>query len=319
MNPKVKEYLDDLNFEGVCRDGAYLIPTRDNPHISYEGRYYINGSRGIVYKYDINGDKYFAKPFSQAESYIETRSEVLLGEVFNDLDVPSVRARFLKHNNEIKCVITKDVRNISDIDVCLASECDEFRAMNFNTKRLNGCDRQRFFDMLTNSKQKKLWKLFMTDNGKKSHIEAYLAGLLLTNQDMHDENVFLYKDKSQSKKNDGVILIDNELTGFAIVDGADYMESGDLYDAFMHQKVGYFKPAGDFTQEMTYPELIKTFNSEIQSGVIDKKYIPFLHKVRDYDLSNKIKEVEKETEVTMGSLYDVYSWLWEYMQDNLEL
>lgn len=314
MNKEVKKYLENLDLSNTdIRNGVISASGRNN-NIQYLGSKRVLGSRGVLYEYLINGERYYAKTMRDSSPSLEAKCEVILGEVLNDIGVHAVKARFFRRENGELCVLTKDVKNIPGIQADVITSIKE---MDFT--RYISCRKSGLFKMLEYSDIKRHLATFINPKGRRELFNGSSAGLLLGNQDMHDENIFLYKDNVEDDKYGGAIFIDNELTGFTNVWGAMYLNGEDLYDKFMSMPIRYFTATGCCSKEMTYPKLVGEFNQNIQAGLFDKQHIDFLKKVKNYDLTKKIEEIQDDTDINMGALYEAYSRLWDYLYVNLEL
>lgn len=298
------------NGEAFIEDGINVRKT--NQRLSGINRYNI-------FAYLMGDDLMVVKTGFSEDWSAENIMEVISGEYFNSIGIPSVEAYPIKimqedpvtKNTEMfTALATHNLNCLKDIDIEIAINvmCDNKDI--FLDHKLAGSN------ILISQDCKKAFLEIMTEDCYNDWANLFLADRLGTYKDRHLRNYFFYR-KSPEEKWQGIIVIDNEQSKIVdIINDRKLLNHG--YHYLINDKYKTTTPFQDYNLTI-HAQYINCINLLLNRGVLGDSQIQLIKKALEYPYADKLKRKCERYGLDGSRMYDLSARLWEYNRENLEL
>jgi hypothetical protein len=307
MNKNVYDYFENLDKKDLPRKKGSLI--FDNKQIS-------NFSLEEIYNYcipkiEIENKPYFIKRADTLPSPIATTCS----KMYNQLNVITPPTYIIKNTTQIpellrktNYIATQDVNSIDGIRAEMAKEVLDSKDIPRHLL-LNGDKWKPLYDTET----QQLLLSFMTKDCFNQLVSLFLIDELRTESDRHLRNYFYIKSP-ESEKFEGVISIDNELCELL----KHPTSTKNDFKSFLYYNYSTPTMLGS-RENYCYYQKIDNIKELVYDGVLTNEQIELLKNAVLFDFPNSIKNDTKKLKLNKfkKELYDSFSRLWEYHQNNL--
>ena len=299
MQKEVQKFFIDLEQKRVNKENNIIQLNSDR--ITR-----VKGASGLL-RYNIDGTYAFIKDDDLRNIIYGIASS----KMYNDIGITMPKTCLIQDKNGTINLASQDIRNLasSKIDVTLGINTPLYKKFLQNNWRA-GKIRNKW-NMLFDDDARLKFLHYMTPECLDEFIGLYPAGELLTNGDLHWQNVFFYKPAG-SDLYEGVIPIDLEFVNILLTKN---IAANTAFKEFLSKGYSTYTPTEHRDSVKTYPQRMRAMQENLQEGNFSPNQIDIMTRMLNYDFPETIKQISQKYSLPATRAYNTHKVaekLWQY-------